>query len=72
MLGGVRLDGKAVTQMTTLPWRNEPMTHEEFITILKGLRFALTHSSDLEEAIRNFDEITNDMAKKKETQPDNE
>lgn len=48
------------------------MTHEEFITILKGLRFALTHSSDLEEAIRNFDEITNDMAKKKETQPDNE
>lgn len=42
------------------------MTHEEFVTILKGIRFALTHSKDLDEAIENFDEITNDMAKKKE------
>ena len=52
--------------MRTVPWMNEPMTHEEFVTILKGLRFALIHSKDLEEAIRNFDEITNDMAKQKD------
>lgn len=47
-------------------WRNEPMTHEEFETILRALRFALTHSADLEEAIRNFDEITGDLARKKD------
>lgn len=41
------------------------MTHEEFETILRALRFALTHSRDLDEAVKNFDEITGDLGKKK-------
>ena len=44
-------------------WRNELMTHEEFITILKGIRFALTHSKDVDECIKNFDKITSNAAK---------
>ena len=42
------------------------MTHDEFETILRALRFALTHSKDLEEAISNFDEITGNIAVKKD------
>lgn len=45
---------------------NESLTHEGFLTVLRALRFALTHSADLEVAIRNFDEITGDLAKKKD------
>ena len=45
---------------------SENMNHEEFITMLKAIRFALTHSKDLDEAIANFDEITSEVAKKKE------
>lgn len=43
------------------------MTHEELKIILRALRFALTHSNDLEEAIRNFDEITGDIDRKKDS-----
>ena len=48
------------------------MTPEGFETILRALRFALTHSENLEEAIRNFDEITGDIAKKKPQKPEEE
>ena len=42
------------------------MTNEEFKTILRGIRFALTHSETVEEAIQNFDQITGNIAKEKE------
>ncbi len=58
MKGGVHMENT---------WRIDPITHEEFETILRALRFALTHSKDLEEAIRNFDEITGDIANKKDS-----
>ena len=46
--------------------RDELMTHDEFLTLLRSIRFTMTHSKDLEEAIKNFDEITDNAAIKKE------